>query len=317
MLLRIYFLFRNLFFLDFLTLRVASKFNPFILCYHQINKDRVDAQLKWLNKHFDVCSMNKFNQKTRGRCYLTMDDCIHEDFIAFVQLIEKNHLEATFFIPVKYMQRNKAMWYSKVQFIAESAKQIYFNSKGYDLTNPKMKRPFIKDVEAWIYSLKVQTEKAEELIDRIAKENGLEIGKIPDGKKVISERTVIKYLNSKQVDFSSHTMTHPFLFLCDENELIYEVVESGKLITSITEKKSSTFCYPYGSISIIGNLAPLVVEKNYDFAVTLEGGVITESDSPFLLKRIGIYPGDSSRSMVSKICHYQNISWFKKIFNAF
>lgn len=242
-----------------------------------------------------------------------MDDCVEEDFLIFAQLIEKHQVKATFFLPLNYVKENSAMWYSKLHFLAESGKLVKFLNKKYDLGINSNIRPFIKAVESWIYGLKLQTSEAEDYVERLSIQNGIDLSFIPYGKRVISEHVVRQYASSDRIDFASHTFSHPFLYLCSEVELKEEIIDSGRNIEAITGKYSHSFCYPYGSLSIIGNFAPRIVKEKYDYGVTLEGGVIGINDNPYQLKRIGIYPCDSKSAMISKICHYQNISMLGRI----
>jgi peptidoglycan/xylan/chitin deacetylase (PgdA/CDA1 family) len=51
------------------------------------------------------------------------------------------------------------------------------------------------------------------------------------------------------VDFHSHSMNHPVLTQCDDEELQYELEESKQRIESITGKPVLAIAYPYNKVT--------------------------------------------------------------------
>lgn len=96
----------------------------------------------------------------------------------------------------------------------------------------------------------------------------------------------IKEMNGL-INFQGHTVTHPsdpkpFVSLKNE-EVEWEMSESKKFIESITGTKIDVFAYPVGSYDQrIINLT----KKYYKYAVVNGGGLYTEGDSDYEIKRV-------------------------------
>lgn len=56
----------------------------------------------------------------------------------------------------------------------------------------------------------------------------------------------IKEMSDNGMVFGGHTVTHPYLTICDKDIKQREILDSINFIEDITESKSSFFCYPYG-----------------------------------------------------------------------
>ncbi len=61
--------------------------------------------------------------------------------------------------------------------------------------------------------------------------------------------------NSKLCTIGSHTISHPILRYCSQQELYHEIVDSKKILEDIIGKEINYFAYPYGSVYACSSMA--------------------------------------------------------------
>lgn len=87
----------------------------------------------------------------------------------------------------------------------------------------------------------------------------------------------------KLVNFQGHSLTHPYLTRLSNDEVIREITESKKIIQGITGAKVDVFAYPIGDYN--GRVLELV-KKEYRYAVLNGGGLYTQGDPDYEIKRV-------------------------------
>ena len=109
--------------------------------------------------------------------------------------------------------------------------------------------------------------------------------------------------DSGHIEFGGHTLTHPHLNALSPKEQEHEIAQNKAQLEAILAQKLISFAYPYGDWD---KYTPtLVKELNYDFAVATNSGPLALHEDPFLIRRIGIFPGTDSFSLLRKITgHY-------------
>ena len=88
------------------------------------------------------------------------------------------------------------------------------------------------------------------------------------------------------VDFQSHTMFHPILPSCDDNEARKEIFESKEFLENEYGLPINKIAFPNGDFSERDML--LVKEAGYKCSLTTEPGFNTLSSNIFRLKRISV-----------------------------
>lgn len=100
------------------------------------------------------------------------------------------------------------------------------------------------------------------------------------------------YLNWEQIkkmqaggwDIQPHGMSHPHLPKLTAEEQAYEIVEARKLIEEHLGTQADVFCYPYGERN--KTTLKLLKQHGFRYAFTIDQGVASNEQSPFLLKRL-------------------------------
>jgi len=89
-----------------------------------------------------------------------------------------------------------------------------------------------------------------------------------------------------QVDFQSHSRTHPILTNCTDQQAWREIAGSADELRSLTGAPARAFAYPNGVYS--ERVIDLVREAGYECAVTIEPGYDDATTDPYRLKRLPI-----------------------------
>ena len=87
------------------------------------------------------------------------------------------------------------------------------------------------------------------------------------------------------INFQGHSISHPYLTRLANEEVDKELGESKKIIESITAKGVNVFAYPIGDYD---QRIMDITKKYYKYAVLNGGGIYTEGDGDYEIKRVYI-----------------------------
>jgi len=112
------------------------------------------------------------------------------------------------------------------------------------------------------------------------------IADVIDQPAYLTADMILELDSSGQVDFGSHTVTHPELPALDDTEAEREIAGSKQMLEDRLNHPVRTFCYPVGRYS--ERDVALVSAAGYELAVTTEWGSAIPSMDHHLLSRIRI-----------------------------
>lgn len=95
----------------------------------------------------------------------------------------------------------------------------------------------------------------------------------------------IRSVDRELIDFGSHTLNHPRLDQLDGLTLENEICSSKHIIEDQLGHSVSTFCYPYGRISM---KAKALVQSAYQAACSTRIGLVSEYSDQYQLERVEI-----------------------------
>ena len=95
----------------------------------------------------------------------------------------------------------------------------------------------------------------------------------------------IRRMMNFNIDFGSHSLTHPHLTEIEDEKAWEEIYNSKVIIEEKTEKKIDFFCYPYGEFD--ERIISMVKKAGYKAAVVTVKGKVKKGK--YTLPRIGIY----------------------------
>ncbi len=283
--------------LNRLTGLFSKRLHPFVLCYHQVDRDEMQSHIQYLQQHFTIKKIADLQASDKGCCAITLDDCIREDFHAAAQLAETMAFPITFYIPTGYAANNVSIWPIKLKWMLQQ-------------TMPDNWRPAFDSLCLRLIGTGQQTNVLEKNADELLLEAGFRVDAIPDALRVIGPEEMQHYQSSKYVSWGSHSVHHPFLYLCADEEIKIELADSKCFIEDVTGQEVHSFCYPYGSKNIIGERAPIITANFYRNATTLVSGIYS-AENPYRIPRVGVYPGESVAYITTKVYHFQNLQLIK------
>ena len=102
----------------------------------------------------------------------------------------------------------------------------------------------------------------------------------------LTKENILEMMNHG-MDFGAHSMTHSDLGQLDLEEAKREIVESGDIIRTITNKKEVSFAYPFGGPKTYNKkIIKILRSNNFLCACTSIPGLNMKNTPLFELRRI-------------------------------
>lgn len=114
------------------------------------------------------------------------------------------------------------------------------------------------------------------------------------------------------IDFQPHTVSHPKLNYVSLREAEKEILSSKRCIEENLQKACRFFVYPKGYYTV--EIEQLLRRQGFLLALTIEEGLVSLKDNPFLLKRNSIDSSVNFCQFKGKIS--KSVEIFRKIFRA-
>lgn len=248
-----------------IVLRIPSLFRIFfqrdrvtVLYYHDIEKKHFERHIKYLKRHYHIIDLKTFYDYLYDDFYqikgypllITFDD----GHIGNYKLLNsfKNHkLRPVIFLTTDIVNTLTPFW---------------FNLPFHDISE-KEKLKKISDVARRIYLEK-------------------EFAKTP---KILIPQVITTAMIKEMipfVDFQSHTVDHPCLSMCSEEEAEIQISKSKSAIEEITKKPVFAIAYPNGDFTIRDINICRKFEYKIGFATT--NGFVSKKSDPFSINRLSI-----------------------------
>lgn len=101
-----------------------------------------------------------------------------------------------------------------------------------------------------------------------------------------------------QVTLGAHTVLHPILPNCTDDEIEHELAESKRRLEEWIGKSVTTFAYPNGAFD--GRESRFLEQHGYELAATTESGYINPGINRYLIPRAGVM---DDGSFTENLCH--------------
>lgn len=234
---------------------IFQKNKTTIIYYHNISKDFFFEHLNFLKKKYSIISLdeyleNKAPKTKKYRLIITLDDGYKENK-ELQEVLSYFQLSATIFLTAGIINSNFGFWF-KSQIQKEEKERLK------KIPNKERIRFLLEN------NLFKQDE---ELVDRTS----LNLDEIN---------------SMKNFSFGSHSMYHPCLGMCTDDESKDEIYNSKKLLEKLLEKPIDTLAFPDGSF---GNReVEFAKTSGYKAVLTSEKGFNEFDFSSFSLKRFSV-----------------------------
>lgn len=281
--------------------KIYGKFSGgYILAYHTISMEQFVEQIESLYPDkpiplSELLERHKNHYSTSGLFAITFDDVYRDTVLDVFRLAIDRNLPVTFYLPTDYLN-GKPMPSLILENLTKKVPGVVMPLSGieYDLTQPKMKERFFRNLRKRMYQQKesIYYPLIEEIIEFNLRHGFLREEDIFDVRQPISWEHVAEYSKYEYLSFESHGISHQAVSSLSESELEFELYQSKKQISNYSNRDVNHYCYPYGGNESIGRLAPQIVSRYFISAVTMNRGRLNKCNH-YLLPRIPLYQKDN------------------------
>lgn len=258
--------------LSFLFREVIQRRKVTIVFLHNWSTETAKIAFKYFSKNYNIISLNDFIEyhyqgKTKSlpskSLIITIDDGYKENY-DLLPLIKKYKIPVTIFLTAGIVDSNKCFWFDikKLPYTKEYLKSI----------PNKQRLNLLREADF---------KQEKEFNEPVA----------------LNKNQILEM--KEFVNFQGHTMFHPILPKCSDNEAKYEILESKELLEREFGLKINTIAFPNGDFS--ERDIELVKEAGYKCSLTTEPGFNDQNTNIFRLKRISLCYKDLSKTDLSVI----------------
>ena len=247
--------------------------NITVLVFHKPSFSSFKQSVEYLmKKKYHIISLKDYIEAIRNKTVgklpaysivITFDDG-HMGNYSLLPLIKKYKIPVTIFLTAGIINTKRHFWFTKKHEVSND-----------------------KDLK------KISNSERKEKLQTI----GFEETKEYNNPQALSEKQIKDM--SPYVDFQSHTMAHPILPMCTDEESKYEIFESKKQLESKYGFKINSIAYPNGDYS--EREINFCKEAGYLAAFTTESGFNNKHSHPFQLKRIGTNDTEDIDELVLRV----------------
>jgi len=266
--------------------RVLDKpdaFNP-----HEI--DRVDfyLQMKWVNRIFNVLSLDeaviRLNNGTlppRALC-ITFDDGYKDNCTNALPILIEHGLSATFFVATGFLNGG-IMWNDSIIEAFRNTNQQFLDLSRFGFGQYALSSDKSKVLNEVIEKIKFLN-----FSDRLAAIEDVKVQlKVIDPIDLMMTDDEVRYLSASGMFIGGHTVRHPILSKLEVDEARSEIVQGKIELEKIIEKEIKIFAYPNGKPGrdYKKEHVELVREAGFEVAVSTAWGVASRHSDIFQLPR--------------------------------
>ena len=283
-------------------------------------RNHLEMALKVLSRYFDIVSLDDavsfLGDTDRGdrgkskKLVFTFDDGYRNNLLAAYPVLQKYSAPATFYLATGLVESREPYWIDRLDYLfqtlpdekipvnigpviseidkssAESYKKSYRNLR----LRMKSEIRNDKELQAYINNFASKLEKkAEKML-----EESIETDK---WAAILSKDDLMKIPDD--IDLGNHTVNHLRVDRLEEEDVVYELLESQRYIEENSDHKCRNFCYPNGSFC--DRSAKIVEEQGFSSAVTTKVGSNQRGDDLFKLKRISLPFATSEASLIYQV----------------
>jgi peptidoglycan/xylan/chitin deacetylase (PgdA/CDA1 family) len=276
-------------------------FGGFILAFHDIAGQRFSDLIECLAPNqavplSELVDRLRQGKSTTGIFAITVDDGVGDTVRTLGAVARDRHWPITFFLPTSYLDGSKGMAFQRLRRIVARVPSVRLALRSglVDLSTGTARRDFERRVTACMYTrpLAEYADVIDELVSH-AETLGWLSPQDDAPPAPITWQEVTTLSAHPAISFESHGVTHVAAAALSRDELDGELRASQERIEAHTGRPCRHFAYPFGGPESIGPMAPGLVAKYYQSALTMSRGRLRNRD-PFLLPRIPFYAGDSA-----------------------
>ena len=248
-------------FLPIILRELVQRKHTTILVFHNPDLITVKTSFEYLSKNYKIISLRKYIELINNKIpipsksiIITFDDGYKENY-KLLDIIKKFQIPITIFVCSDLIGTNRHFWWTHPY-------GLYKNSYLKKLSNK----------ERLSIIAKYDNSNQEDLLDK--------------GRQSLNLKEFDEMVDCGLVDFQSHTMSHPILNSCDNEEAFNEINDSKKKLERDYNLDIFAIAYPNGNYS--KREVEIIKNTGYKCALTAKPGINKIHTNVFELKRLGI-----------------------------
>lgn len=293
-------------------LRQFQKKRVIILMYHRfsqkpepfkIQQSIFENQIKFLKKKYNFISLKHYSEVLNGQrddlpdnpMIITIDDGYLDNYTVAYPILKKHSIPATIFLTTDFITHKSWLWSNRLEYILKNSKLKEFD---FPLGGDTIQF-WVDDFKNWHrtqlaifdYCRTISNVEKAKVLNDLAKHLKVDVP-----EQVVADFepltwTQIKEMRGHEIDFESHTCSHPILTNVTSERLKSEIMDSKREIENNTQIQVSSFCYPNGqSEDINENVIKVLEQSGYNCAVTtINGYNKIGNTNRFLLNRTSVH----------------------------
>jgi len=263
--------------------------------------NKFKSQIDYLTKNFNILSKNQFLEIVdsnkipyKPSVLLTFDDGYKDHYNYVFPYLLKKKITGSFYAPINPITKKTVLDANKIQYILSiglDPKKIIIDINNFlvkkslkkldiEKIQKKIKKdgtisPYddintnlIKRVLQYILPKKIRIEIINYLLEKNVKVTEKELS-----EKLYLNKQEIREMHTNGMDFGSHSVSHPYLNLCNEKKQIKEILNSKLFYKKLgLNTKNFSIAYPYGSYN--ANTLKIVRRLKLSYAFIDSPGII-------------------------------------------
>jgi peptidoglycan/xylan/chitin deacetylase (PgdA/CDA1 family) len=279
-----------------------------VLAYHNLPAARFIEQIEALAPCRpipldELVERHASGASTSGLFAITFDDGVGETVRDIAAAATTRQWPVTFYLPTAYLDAPDGLPFQWLRAIERNApaQKIDLAGETLDFSAPDAVREFAKHMTQVMYT-RPWVEYAPQLreLAAVLLERDLVAAAALAPPPAVTWPEVERLAGGGVMSFESHGISHTAVAALSDEELEHELVTSQRTIREHTGRPCRHFCYPYGGVASIGNVAPAHVARHYRSATTMARGRLARH-ALHLLPRVPIYPHDDAASVQLKV----------------
>jgi peptidoglycan/xylan/chitin deacetylase (PgdA/CDA1 family) len=250
------------------------------LCFHAPSKTLFESCVNWLSKNgFHFISVAELEQVVagekpfpKGAVVITIDDGWQSNLDNIVPLAVEKKVPVAIFVSTEVVEKGSGYWWSYIM----EARKMGLSKESVE---------FFKTID---------NEDRIKIIEETK-------SKIQISREALTVEQVRDISSNEYVSIGSHSVSHPILPRCTNEESKHEILHSKQMIETWTNKEVKYFAFPNGDYS--NREVSLLRRFGYTLAFSTEQKYLTREKlaKPYSLPRFMIVEGASFEENICRI----------------
>jgi len=258
------------------------------------------TQVKHISKHFDPITFKDLLDYHKGTkklpknpVIITFDDGHTDNYTNAYPVLKELNTPATIFVSTDYLDSNETFWFDQVAYLIYKTEynKLSLNNDDFSIkfnSNVESKRQATEITLRYLMTLRNSLRLS--CLNEIKNQLKTEISATDQIKSSALTSDQVTEMSKNNIEFGSHTASHPILSKLTTDELEHELLQSKADLERITDKPVNTIAYPVGgSTEFDQNVIDKCITTGYQLGISYVSGVEKlPVTSPYAIKRLHV-----------------------------